>query len=156
MFMTRSFMPMLMVAAGLATFAVSMPVAAQFAKPEDAIRYRRAAFTVMSTHFGRVAAMANGKVPFDAKAVADNAEIATIMSKLPYAGFVEGSDKGDTKAEPKIWTEMDKFRAAAAHMQDEMVKLNVVAKTGNVDAIKAAVGETGKACKACHDDYRKQ
>ena len=88
--------------------------------------------------------------------MADNAEIATIMSKLPYAGFVEGSDKGETRAEPKIWTEMDKFRAAAAKMQDEMAQLNVVAKTGNVDAIKAQVAETGKACKACHDVYRKE
>jgi cytochrome c556 len=156
MFMTRSFMPVLMVAAGLVTFAVSLPAAAQFAKPEDAIKYRRAAFTVMSTHFGRVAAMANGRIPFDAKAVADNAEIATIVSKLPYAGFVEGSDKGDTRAEPKIWTEMDKFRAAASKMQDEMAQLNVAAKTGNIDAIKAAVAETGKACKACHDVYRKE
>jgi cytochrome c556 len=106
--------------------------------------------------FGRVAAMANGRVPFDAKAVADNAEIATIMSKLPYAGFVEGSDKGETRAKPEIWTEMDKFRAAAAKMQDEMAKLNVVAKAGNIDAIKAQVAETGKACKACHDVYRKE
>jgi cytochrome c556 len=154
--MTRSFMPVLMVAAGLATFAVSLPAAAQFAKPEDAIRYRRAAMTVMATHFGRVAAMANGRIPFDAKAVADNAELATIVSKLPFAGFVEGSDKGDSKAEPKIWAEMDKFRAAASKMQDEMVKLDVVAKTGNIDTIKAAVGETGKACKACHDVYHKE
>lgn len=154
--MTRSFMPVLMVAAGLATFAVSLPAAAQFAKPEDAIRYRRAAFVLMSTHFGRVAAMANGRIPFDAKAVADNAELATIMSKLPYAGFVEGSDKGETRAEPKIWTEMDKFRGLASKMQEEMAKLNVVAKTGNVDSIKAAVAETGKACKACHDTYRKE
>lgn len=154
--MTRSFVPVLMVAAGLASFAVSLPAAAQFAKPEDAIRYRRAGMTMMATHFGRVAAMANGRVPFDAKAVADNTELATIMSKLPYAGFVEGSDKGETKAEPKIWTEMDKFRAAASKLQDEMAKLNVVAKAGNIDAIKAAVGETGKACKACHDVYRKE
>ncbi len=154
--MTRSFMPVLMVAVGFASFAVSLPAAAQFAKPEDAIRYRRAAFTVMSTHFGRVAAMANGRIPFDAKAAADNAEIATIMSKLPYAGFVEGTDKGETRAEPKIWNEMDKFRAAAAKMQEEMAKLNVVAKAGNIDTIKAAVGETGKACKACHDVYRKE
>ncbi|MDQ6627065.1 MAG: cytochrome c [Pseudomonadota bacterium] len=146
----------LIVVAGLATVAVSLPAAAQFAKPEDAIRYRRAAFTVMSAHFGRVAAMANGKVPFDAKAVADNAEIATIMSKLPYAGFVDGSDKGETRAEPKIWTEMEKFRAAAAKMQEEMAKLNVVAKSGNIDSIKAAVGETGKSCKGCHDNYRKE
>jgi cytochrome c556 len=153
--MHRSFMPGLMVAAGLAGLLASTPAAAQFAKPEDAIRYRRAGMAMMNVHVGRVFAMANGRVPFDAKAVADNAEIATILSKLPYAGFVEGSDKGDTKAEPKIWTEMDKFRAAAAKMQDEMAKLNVAAKTGNVDSIKAAVGATVQACKACHDVYRK-
>ena len=154
--MHRSFMPELMVAAGLATLLASTPAAAQFAKPEDAIRYRQAGMTMMNVHLGRVFAMASGRVPFDAKAVADNAEVATLISKLPYAGFIEGSDKGDTKAEPKIWTEMDKFRAAAAKMQEEMTKLNAAAKTGNVDAIKAADGATAQACKACHDSYRKE
>jgi len=137
--------------------AVALPAAAQFAKPEDAIKYRKAAFTVMATHFGRVAGMAQGKIPFDAKAAADNAEIATIASKLPFAGFIEGTDKGaETRAEPKIWTEMDKFKGAATKMQEEMAKLNVAAKSGNLDAIKAAAGETGKSCKACHDAYRKE
>jgi cytochrome c556 len=98
----------------------------------------------MATHFGRVGAMANGKIPFDAKAVADNAEIATMMSKLPYAGFVEGSDKGETKAKPEVWSDSEKFKAAAAKMQDEMVKLNAAAKTGNQDAIKAAFGPPNK------------
>jgi len=149
-------MPGLMVAAGLAGLLASTPAAAQFAKPEDAIRYRKAGMTMMATHLGRVAAMANGRVPFDAKAVAENAEIATIISKLPYAGFIEGTDKGDTRALPAIWSENDKFRAAAAKMQDEMAKLNVVAKSGNVDSIKAAVGAVGQACKACHDSYRKE
>ena len=142
--------------AGLLACAIALPAAAQFAKPEDAIKYRKAAFTVMARHFGIVAGMAAGKIPFDAKVAADNAEIATMVSKLPYAGFVEGSDKGDTKAEPKIWAEMDKFRAAAGKMQEEKAKLNVAAKGGNLDAIKAAVGDTGKACKACHDNYRKE
>jgi len=103
-----------------------------------------------------VAAMVSGRAPFDAKAVADNVEIATLLSKLPYAGFIEGTDKGDTQALPRIWTEMDKFRAAAAKMQEEMAKLNAAAKTGNVDAIKTAVGATGQSCKACHDSYRKE
>ena len=154
--MKRVISTMILSVAALLGATVALPAAAQFAKPEDAIKYRKAAFTVMGTHFGRVAAMANGRIPFDAKVAAENAELATMMSKLPYAGFVEGSDKGDTKAEPKIWTEMDKFKAAATKMQDEMAKFNVVAKGGNIDAIKAAVGETGKACKACHDTYRKE
>jgi cytochrome c556 len=146
----------LMAGAALLGVATALPAAAQFAKPEDAIKYRKGAFTVLGTHFGRVAAMANGRIPFDAKAVADNAEIATLVSKLPYAGFIDGTDKGETRAEPKIWSEMDKFKAAAAKMQEEMGKLNVAAKGGNLDAIKAAVGETGKSCKACHDNYRKE
>ena len=142
--------------AAIAGAGVALPAAAQFAKPEDAIKYRKAAMTMMAAHFGRVAAMANGRIPFDAKTAGDNAEIATIVSKLPFAGFVEGTDKGETKAEPKIWTELDKFKGAASKMQEEMAKLNVAAKSGNLDSIKAAVGETGKSCKACHDAYRKE
>ena len=154
--MKRHATTLLMTAAALLGGAIALPAAAQFAKPEDAIKYRKGAYTVMVAHFGRVAAMANGRVPFDAKVAADNAEIATMMSKLPYAGFVPGSDQGDTKAEPKIWTEMDKFNAGATKMQEEMAKLNVAAKGGNIDVIKAAAGETGKSCKACHDNYRKE
>ena len=147
---------LLLTATAVAGLLAALPAAAQFQKPEDAIKYRQSVLTVMANHFGRIAAMAQGKAPFDAKAAADNAEIATFMSKLPYAGFVDGSDKGDTKAEPKIWAEKDKFNAAATTMQEAMAKLNVAAKGGNLDAIKAAVGDTGKACKACHDSYRKE
>ena len=146
----------LTLAATLIGLATALPAAAQFAKPEDAIKYRKAVFTVMGTHFGRVAAMANGKAPFDAKVAADSAEIATSMSKLPYVAFIPGSDKGDTRAKPEIWTEGDKVKGLAEKMQDEMVKFNAASKTGNIDTIKAAVGETGKACKACHDNYRKE
>jgi len=145
---------LMLATAAVAGFMTALPAAAQFAKPEDAIKYRKGAFTVMAAHFGRVAAMANGKIPFDAKAAADNAEIATIMSKLPYTAFIEGTDKGETRAKPEIWTENDKFRAAATKMQDEMAKLNAAAKTGDIGTIKAAVGAVGKSCKACHDNYR--
>ena len=147
-----------MTGAALLATALALPLSAgaQFAKPEDAIKYRKSAMFVMGTHVGRVFAMANGRVPFDAKAVAENAEAAAAMSKWQFAGFVDGSDLGDTKAEPKIWSEMDKFKANASKSQDDMVKLNAAAKTGNIDAIKAAVGEVGKSCKACHDSYRKE
>jgi cytochrome c556 len=143
-------------ALGAVGLVASLPAAAQFAKPEDAIKYRKAVMTIQAAHFGRIAAMANGRIPFDAKVAAENAEIATSMSKLPFLAFVEGSDKGDTKAKPTVWTERDKFNAAATKMQDEMAKLNAAAKAGNLDAIKAAVGATGQACKACHDAYWKE
>jgi cytochrome c556 len=151
--MTRSLSSILIAAATLVT---ALPAAAQFAKPEDAIKYRKAGMTVMAAHFGRVAGMAQGKIPFDAKVAAQNAEVAAFMSALPFAGFGPGTDKGDTKAKPEIWAEMDKFNASAKKMQDEMAKLNAAAKGGNLDAIKAAAGDVGKTCKGCHDDYRKE
>ena len=134
---------------------LSLPAAAQFQKPEDAIKYRQSAFTVMGNHFGRIAAMAQGRVPFDAKVAAENADIVLTMSKLPFQGFGEGTDKGmPQRAKPEVWKEQPKFKAAAEKMQAEVVKLDAAAKTGNLDAIKAAVGAVGGSCKACHDDFR--
>ena len=141
-------------ALGLAAALTAMPAAAQFQKPEDAIKYRQSAMTLMGNHLGRVAAMANGRVPFDANAVQINADVLATVTKLQFAGFIDGSDKGNTKAKPEIWTEADKFRAAAQKTQDEVGKLAVAAKTGNIDQVKAAVGATGESCKACHDTYR--
>jgi cytochrome c556 len=148
----KSLFPALAVVLGLAT---ALPAAAQFAKPEDAVKYRKAAFTVMAAHFGRVAAMANGRIPFDAKAAATNAEIATMVATLPFAGFGDGTDKGDTRAKSEIWSERDKFNAAATKMQEEMAKLNTAAKSGDQAAMRTAAGAVGQACKACHDSYRR-
>ncbi|MEN9625460.1 MAG: hypothetical protein RJB17_2255 [Pseudomonadota bacterium] len=143
----------LLAAAMALTLAV--PAQAQFAKPDDAIKYRKASFTVMATHFGRLGAMANGRLPYDAKVAADNAELVTTMSKLPWAAFGEGTDKGETRAKPEIWKESAKYKEAADKMQAEMAKLNMAAKAGNVEALKVAFGPAAASCKACHDNFRK-
>lgn len=139
----------------LLALALSVPAHAQFAKPEDAVKYRKASFTVMAAHFGRLGAMASGRVPYDAKAAADNAEIVATLSKLPWAAFGEGTDKGDTRAKPEIWKEAAKYKEASDKMQLEIGKLNTAAKAGNVDALKAAFGPAAASCKACHDNFRK-
>ena len=136
--------------------AYSASASAQFAKPEDAIKYRKSALFVMQQNFGRVAAMASGKVPFDAKSAAESAAVAEFMSKLPWAAFGEGTDKGETRAKPDIWKERAKFQEYAEKTQAELTKLAVAAKAGNLDAIKTAVAATGGTCKTCHDAYRKE
>jgi cytochrome c556 len=140
--------------AGLA-FALAAPAQAQFAKPEDAIKYRKASLTVMAAHFGRLGAMANGRVPYDVKAAAENAEVVNALAKLPWAAFGEGTDKGDTRAKPEIWKESAKFKEASDKMVAEVGKLNTAAKAGNLDALKAAFGPAAASCKACHDNFRK-
>ncbi|MEI6804376.1 MAG: cytochrome c [Burkholderiales bacterium] len=140
----------------IAAVAVSVPASAQFAKPEDAIKYRKNALFVMQQNFGRVAAMAQGKAPFDAKVAADSAATAEFMSKLPWAAFGEGTDKGDTKAKAEIWADKAKFNDYADKLQTEMTKLSAAAKTGSLDNIKAALGGVANNCKGCHDAFRKE
>jgi cytochrome c556 len=149
------FRPSLAIAA--LALVTALPASAQFQKPEDAVKYRQSAFTLMGNHFGRIGAMANGRVPFDAAAAQANADIVVAMSKLPYAAFGDGTDKvGNTRALPEVWSKRADFEAGAKKMQDEVVKVQTAAKAGNLDQLKAAFGEAGKACKACHDNYRKE
>jgi cytochrome c556 len=136
------------------TLGAALPAAAQFAKPEDAIKYRQSALRVMGTHFGRIGAMVNGKAPFDAAAAQQSAEIATMMSTLPWQGFGAGTEGG--KAKPEIWKESAKFKELNEDMAKKMLALNAAAKTGNLDNIKTAFGATGGSCKTCHDAYQEK
>jgi len=133
---------------------LATPAMAQFQKPEDAVKYRQSALFVMGQHFSRIGAMANGRVPFDAKAAQDNAAVVLTLSSLPWAGFGADTEKLSSKAKPEIWRESDKFKVASERMMGEVVKLDAAAKTGNLDAVKKAFGETAATCKACHDAYR--
>ena len=137
--------------------ALCAPAAAQFAKPEDAVKYRQSALFVMGQHFGRIGAMVNGRVPYDAKAAVENAEVVADMAKLPWAGFGPGTDKvTPTKAKAEIWAEQAKFKEHNEKLVAETGKLLVAAKTNNLDNLKTAFGSTANTCKGCHDAFRSQ
>jgi cytochrome c556 len=145
--------PTLVVAAlGLLT---ALPAAAQWRNADAAIKYRQSAMALQGNHMGRLMAMTNGQVPFDAKVASEQIEIIALLNKLQFAAFIDGSDKGNTRAKPEIWTEKDKWNAAVAKSQDDVSKLAAAGKTGNLDQIKAAAGAVGQSCKACHDAYQK-
>ncbi|MEI7531950.1 MAG: cytochrome c [Betaproteobacteria bacterium] len=140
----------------VALFAtVTLPILsqAQFAKSEDAIKYRKAALTVMSTHFGRIGAVVKG-APYNKDAVASDANIVAMLSTLPWQGFGPGHEGGN--ALPEVWSNADKFKSNADKLQETTAALKVAANSGDLEAIKKAFGATGQACKGCHDDFRKK
>ena len=85
--------------------------------------------------------------------------IRDLVAKYNYDGidldFEKFYAKGETRAKPEIWKESAKFKEAVDKNQAEMAKVVAAAKTGNLDALKAAVGPAGSSCKACHDNFRK-
>ena len=141
-----------------AIIAAALPLTAhaQFAKPEEAVKYRQSALSLMGTHFSRIGAVVRGAAPFDAQQVQDNAALVQTMSVLPWQGFVAGTDKGvPTRAKPEIWSDSAKFKTAQDNMIKAVAKLSAASKSGNLDQVKAAFGDAGRTCKACHDDFRK-
>jgi cytochrome c556 len=137
--------------------AVTLPAAAQFRKPQDAVEYRMSVMVVMAHSFGHLGAMANGKAPFDAAQAARDADVVAMMSKLPWSAFVAGSgDVADTQAKPEVWSQADKFKADGRQLEDNAAKLQAAAHGGNLDQIKAQFGATAKSCKACHDTFKKK
>jgi cytochrome c556 len=139
-----------------AVLAALTPLAAQaqFAKPEDAIKYRQSSFSVLATHFGRIGAMVNGRIPYDAKIAADNAALVATLAKLPGAAFPAGSESGmNTRAKPEIWKDTAKFQAAYEKMVAETAKLPAAA--GDAGTLKTAFGAAAATCKGCHDDFRR-
>jgi cytochrome c556 len=140
-----------------AALAVAAPSYAQFAKPEDAIRYRQSAFVLMGNHMGRIGFQLKQPSP-NVQAIQASAATIEFASKLPYEAFVAGSENGGTpptRAKAGLFKDSAKIKQLAETMQGEVVKLSAAAKSGNVDAIRTAFGAVGKSCKSCHDDYRK-
>ncbi|BEI36700.1 c-type cytochrome [Polynucleobacter sp. HIN7] len=133
---------------------LAAPAMAQFAKPEDAIKYRQSAFALMGAHMGRLSAVVKGEVPYNKEDVARNAAIISTLSSLPWQAFGPGTEGG--KAEPAIWKESAKFKTAADRMQAAVAELNAAAQSGNPENLKRALGATSQTCKACHDDFRKK
>jgi cytochrome c556 len=100
-----------------------------------------------------VVAMMRGKAPFDAAKVdAAFAQWAETAQKLP-ALFPVGSDKGDTRASPKIWQNKADFDEKAAAFGKAVADNRDKARQ-SLEGLKAAVSAVGQTCDDCHHDYR--
>ncbi|MDT3678168.1 MAG: cytochrome c [Burkholderiaceae bacterium] len=139
-------------AASFAAFNFASPACAQFAKPEDAVKYRQSAFAVMGTHMGRLGAMAQGKAPFDAEVARRSAQIVETMARLPWEGFIPATESLDSHAKPELYRSADDIKRLVEALNVETAKLPAAA--GSLETLRTQVGATGKACKACHDKYR--
>jgi cytochrome c556 len=126
---------------------------AQFAKTEDAIKYRQSVMSLIGTHFSRMGAVVKGEAPYTKEAFEQNANIVATLIPLPWEAFmVAGSDKGSGMKADAL-AKKDDFMKLAAASQAEVAKLLVAAKGGDLNAIKPQFGAAGASCKACHDAY---
>jgi cytochrome c556 len=138
--------------------AAAVAIAAGTAGPATAddgmIKYRQSVMKANGGHMGAIVTIIKGEVPFtdDLKVHTQAlAELATIAGHV----FPADSAKGDTQALPAIWEKPEEFKKAVMAFQTAADALAKAAET-DPKAVPAAVGALGKACKGCHDNFRKK
>lgn len=134
--------------------AFALPAAAQFARAEEAVKYRQATWSVLNQHFTRIGAMTRGRQPFDGRVAQRDAEVVAALARLPSAAFGPGTDLPGDHARPEIWTESQRFRELGDRLVADATRLLGAARTQDLDQIKAAYGAAANTCKECHDAYR--
>ena len=125
-------------------------------KPEQLVKQRQSAMTLIGKYFGPLGGMAQGKVPFDAKVVQRNAGYLDVLSEMPWDGFNPSTRGEKSRALPALYEQPDKVKDAVQRFQSEIDKLVQVSKGGDEGATKAQIGAVGKACANCHDNFREK
>jgi len=129
---------------------------AQFAKPENAIRYRKAVMTLMAQHFSRMGAVLQGKAEYDKDEFFANADLVAKLATLPWDAIMEpGTDKGDTTMTSAVFDKPAQLNKIAESLEADTAMLASTAKSGDLNAIKAQFGKVAQNCGACHKQFRK-
>jgi cytochrome c556 len=126
------------------------------AKPDVLVKQRQSAMVLQGKYFGPLGGMLKGTVPYDAKIVERNAGYLDTLSKMPWDGFDASTKNEKSFALPAVFSDTAKFEDAQKRLQTAVGQLVTVSKGGDEAKVKAAIGDVGKACGGCHDDFRKK
>jgi cytochrome c556 len=125
-------------------------------KPEVLVKQRQSAMTLQGKYFGQLAGMLKGVVPYDAAVVARNAAYLDVLTKMPWDGFAESTKGVKSAALPAVYSDAAKFKEAQDRLHTAVGALVAASKGSNEAAVKAAIGDVGKACGNCHDNFREK
>lgn len=138
--------------------SLSMPVIVQAASPETTlIKSRQDKLRDMGGALKAIDdELKKGSPDWD-NIILPNADTLQGRSAFLLNWFPKGSGPESgvkTYALPALWQKGDDFTKLGKAMQAETAKLKQVAATKNAGALKDEAFTLGKACKACHDNYR--
>lgn len=143
---------LVLLAAAVASLS-AIAVTAQADETNPSIVHRQGIYKIVGGHMNSLKAGLFLKGPTDN--LAWNAEAIVDAFKHMGAAYPEGSDKGETKAKANIWTEPAKFQDAGKKAFGAALALVDATKAGDQAKSAEAFKALGGACKACHEDFRK-
>ena len=139
----------------LTAVAAAAQAQGQPSKAEQALKYRKAVYQAIAWNFGPMSAMAQGKVPYEAKEFEMRAQrVAALAPMLSESYSPDTQSVTGSKAKPELWSNRADFDAKMKTLVERSATLASVSKGGDFEKSKAAFLDTANACKSCHDKYK--
>ncbi len=139
--------------AALGIVAVVGTALAQGSAMGDVIAQRRAGLKRMSGHMDAMKAVVESKG--DVRPLAARLDEMIAWYREMPALFPPGSDRGDTKALPAVWSDRGGFETANANLLRQLEVLKAAASAGDTAGFSTAFRATGpQFCGGCHRQYR--
>ena len=120
----------------------------------NVIDQRKAEMKAMGGAAGPMGKMMKGEEAFDLAKVKAGLETIAKNAKNGPSLFPAGSDKGETKAQPAVWTDKAKFDGLFAKLAADATAASAAIK--DEASFKAEAGKVLGNCGACHKEYRAQ
>jgi len=123
---------------------------------QKAVDTRQAVFKVINYNSEQFFQMMKNKAPFDASVVQRAAGRIEMLAPMIPEAFATDTRKGSAKTQARegIWTNAADFKAKSEDLGRAAAALSAAARTGDKGATMKAAGAVGKACSACHDNYK--
>jgi cytochrome c556 len=134
--------------------AVVIPGALAQVKPEVLVKQRQAKMILQGKYYGPMAAMAQGKAPFNGAVVQRNAGFLDNLTRMAWDGYDPSTKDEKSRTLPAAYENKVKFNDYVNRLENEAAKLVAVSTGGDEAAVKAQIGAVGKVCGGCHEDFR--
>jgi len=132
----------------VAGFVVGTSLAVVYA---DAYQDRHMLMEEINDAMKPLGAIAKKQAPFDPAVVKTSATTIADNLKKAHELFPAGSDGGESRAKPEIWTDRAGFDKQMKDAQAAAVALQSVKEEA---AFLPALRTLGGSCKSCHEMYR--
>jgi cytochrome c556 len=146
---------MLALAPFSATLAQDAPSSPE-EQAQQAVDLRQSVFKLIGYSFNPIGGMLKNKVPFDAALAQKSAARIEALAPMISETFQTDTRKFQlkTKAREGIWGNKSEFEAKNQDLVKAAAALGTAAKSGDKKATMQAAAAVGKACGACHDNFR--
>jgi len=128
-------------------------------KPDDRIKARQAAFTVIAANIGKIKTNLDGEYNKD-DVLKSIAVIQSLAHTNVASWFPAGTDKGIGFRETQVKAELfdpanaKKVDEASRNFDEQANQFAIVAELGDKNAVQGQFGKLRSTCKGCHDNFR--